>query len=196
MIPSHAITQRVGPIEGLGLFSGKRASLTISPGAGDGWINFRNEAPHPRPFTGLEVRRITYDTSWAGLPKGVPIRNTTLNASGSQAPNDLLPEPPLFVVATIEHILAALIGLGIYEACITIDGPEVPILDGSAKPFVDLLRPVLTPAPLRVEPLVLDKVIEVRDGEASIRATPSDAPDEFSFTYNLDYGPSGPPQTP
>ncbi len=102
------------------------------------------------------------------------------------------PEPPTFCIATIEHILAALVGLGIRDACITIDGPEVPILDGSAKPFVDLLRPMLIPAPLRVEPLVLDRPVEVRDGEASIRATPSDSPDEFSFTYNLDYGPGAP----
>jgi UDP-3-O-acyl-N-acetylglucosamine deacetylase len=192
MIPSHVIAERVGPIAGLGLFSGKRASVSITPGASPGHINFKSEGPHPRPFAGVDVRAVTNDTAWSGLPTGVPIRNTTLNASGPPAPDQPLPDPQRFVVATVEHILAALAGLGIHEACVTIEGPEVPILDGSAKPFVDLLRPALKPAPLSVQPIVLESTVEVRDGEASIVATPSDGAEEFSYTYKLDYGPASP----
>lgn len=192
MIPSHTIARRVGPISGPGLFSGKPAMLTISPGAGRGHVNFRGEGPSPRPFASASVRNLTYDLAWSGLPMGVPIRNTTLNASKSYGPEDAMVEPPTFVMATVEHLLGALAGLGVWEACITIEGQELPILDGSAKPFVDLLRPVLEPVPLGVEPLVLDRPIEVREGDASIVATPSGAPGEFSYTYKLDYGPASP----
>jgi UDP-3-O-acyl-N-acetylglucosamine deacetylase len=195
MIPSHTIAERVGPLSGPGLFCGKPATLTIAPGASRGHVNFRSDGAYPRPFASARVRNLTYDTSWAMLP--VPIRNTTLNASKPYGPEDEMVEPPTFVMATVEHLLAALAGLGVWEACITVEGRELPILDGSAKPFTDLLRPVLRDAPLSIEPLVLDKTVEVREGDASIIATPSAAPDEFSYTYRLDYGPASPlkPQT-
>jgi UDP-3-O-[3-hydroxymyristoyl] N-acetylglucosamine deacetylase len=189
MLPSHVITRPVGPISGVGLFSGKPASIMISPDPGEPWINFVSPLPYPHPFAGVELRRVTYDTSWAGMPKGVPIRNTTLNASGPLARDEPVPEPPRFVVATVEHILGALAGLGIWIATISIDGPEVPIFDGSAKLFVDILLGQLAPAPSLRKPLVLQSPIEVRDGDASIIATPAA---DLSYTYNLDYGPNSP----
>jgi UDP-3-O-acyl-N-acetylglucosamine deacetylase len=198
MIPTQAIAQPVGPIQGLGLFSGKPASMTVGPGTGSG-ITFKSGGA----MANADVRHVTYDTSWAGLPKGVPIRNTTLTCHrlGPQSSSENqdrtraksvpdIPNGP--IVATIEHILGTLAGLGIWDATITIDGPEIPILDGSAKGFVDLLRPVLRPAPLTIKPLVLERPVEVRDGVASILATPSSNPAEFSYTYNLDYGEASP----
>ena len=87
-----------------------------------------------------------------GPDGAVPIRNTTLNASGRLEPHEPLPEPPRYVVATVEHLLAALAGLGVWHGAISIEGPEVPILDGSAKPFVDALQKSLSPAPPSVGP--------------------------------------------
>src|SRR5262245_16700492 len=119
MIPSSTLTRRVGPISGLGLFSGNPAALTIAPGASPGFINFKSEGPPPRPFATARPRAVTYDAAWAGLPKGFPIRNTTLNASRPFAKDEPITDPPTLVMATVEHLLAALSGLGIHEACIT-----------------------------------------------------------------------------
>lgn len=78
-------------------------------------------------------------------------------------------------VSTIEHLMAALAGCGIHDALIEIDGPEVPILDGSAAPFVagflaagwlELAGPVRA---IRVL-----KPVEVREGEALARLEPAE----------------------
>lgn len=79
-------------------------------------------------------------------------------------------------VSTIEHVMAALAGLGIHNALIEIDGPEVPILDGSAAPFVREIRRAglrtLSGALLAIRVL---KPVEVREGEALARLEPAGA---------------------
>lgn len=78
-------------------------------------------------------------------------------------------------VSTIEHIMAALAGLGIHNAMIEIDGPEVPILDGSARPFVaGLLEHGLLGQQSPVRAIRVLKSIEVRDGEAVARLDPAE----------------------
>ena len=52
----------------------------------------------------------------------------------------VLGEPEMGAVSTVEHVMAALYGLGVDNVLIEIDGPEVPILDGSARSFVDAVR--------------------------------------------------------
>ncbi len=78
-------------------------------------------------------------------------------------------------VDTVEHLLSALSGLGVDDAAVHVDGPEVPILDGSAAPFVILiheagLRPLATPRKY----LKLLKPIEVVRGSKWVRMTPAD----------------------
>lgn len=78
-------------------------------------------------------------------------------------------------VSTIEHVMAALAGCGIHNALIEIDGPEVPILDGSAVPFVQtfLARGLRAQAePVRAIRIL--ETVEVREGEAVARLEPSD----------------------
>jgi|ERR1051325_799815 UDP-3-O-acyl-N-acetylglucosamine deacetylase len=187
MLPSRQITRPINHISGVGLFSGRPASFAIGPGDRSGTIKFEGYG-HVNPFSPASVRRVTYDTSWSGLPSAVPIRNTTLNASGWREPP---PEPPIHAIATVEHLLAALAGLGVFEAYIHIESDksaEVPILDGSAKPWVDALLPVLADGPA-LDPITLTHPIEVQGGDASISATPAAS---ISYTYNLDYGPASP----
>jgi UDP-3-O-[3-hydroxymyristoyl] N-acetylglucosamine deacetylase len=89
-------------------------------------------------------------------------------------------------VSTVEHIMAALAGCGVHNALIDIDGPEVPILDGSAAPFVEgiLARGVLAQdAPLRCIEVL--STVEVRDGDAIARLEPSDAL-EIDFHIEFD----------
>lgn len=78
-------------------------------------------------------------------------------------------------VQTVEHALAALVGLGIADALLEVDGPEVPQLDGSALPWVEAARAAgLTPSERRP---VIAREIEVRDGPRTLRLSPGDGVD-------------------
>lgn len=153
-------------ISGVGVFSGRPATLALRPGpAGVTW--------HTLPAT---IANLSVDLSWAGLGPGVPVRNTTIAGSG-------------MVFATIEHVMGALAGLGIWQAAIALDGVEVPILDGSAAAFVALAHALPRVAP---PPLVLAAPVEVRRGDASIIATPLAHGEPLEYVYELDYGPQSP----
>ncbi len=99
-------------------------------------------------------------------------------------------------IETVEHCLAALAGLGIDNAVIEIDGPELPIGDGSCALFTEPIQRVGTveiSEPCRV--LVVHEPVTVTDPEtgAELRALPLDDPDAPSeYTYELDYGPGAP----
>jgi UDP-3-O-[3-hydroxymyristoyl] N-acetylglucosamine deacetylase len=88
-------------------------------------------------------------------------------------------------IGTIEHLLAALGGLGIDDVLVEVDGPEVPVLDGSAAPFVMLLheaglRPLAVP---RLYVKVLEPVEVVR-GAKSVRLLPAD---HFEVAYTIGF---------
>ena len=150
--------------EGKGLHTGKYAHMTLKPAA---------------PDTGIRFRRVDGDTS-ADLPAlaenvSNTTRSTTLSGNG-------------LTVATVEHLLSALTGMGVDNAIVELDGDEVPILDGSARPYVEaILREgtVGQDAPRRV--ITLDHPVEVRD-EASgsfVRLEPAERP---SMTVTVDFG--------
>jgi UDP-3-O-[3-hydroxymyristoyl] N-acetylglucosamine deacetylase len=89
-------------------------------------------------------------------------------------------------VSTIEHVMAALAGCAIHNALIEIDGPEVPILDGSAVPFVEAFLAagtVAQDAPVRAIRVL--RTVEVRDGEAVARLEPAETL-EMSFEIDFD----------
>jgi UDP-3-O-[3-hydroxymyristoyl] N-acetylglucosamine deacetylase len=153
----HTIRKPVS-IEGVGLHSGKVARVTVSPAPVDAGIVFKVHA------TGERI---------PARPESVVNSNyaTTLGVNGTR-------------IQTVEHLMAAAAGLGIDNVEIDVDGPEIPALDGSAKPFVALLafagrvqqsarRRILSlPCPLRV-------------GSAGrwIQIVPSDT---FRISYTLD----------
>lgn len=88
-------------------------------------------------------------------------------------------------VSTIEHLMAALAGCAVTNALIEIDGPEVPILDGSAAPFVaGFLQAgiVALDAPSRAIRVL--KAVEVREGEAVARLEPSDM---LEIDFRIDF---------
>ncbi len=94
-------------------------------------------------------------------------------------------------VGTVEHICSALAGLGITDAVLEINEPEVPILDGSARPFVEaILAAGRVELDTRVEPVTLDRPVTIRDADAFITAEPSDPDHPIDYHYTLDYGPS------
>lgn len=89
-------------------------------------------------------------------------------------------------VRTVEHLLAALIGCGVDQARIEVNGDELPLLDGSAQEWVEAiasvgLQPLLQPKPA---PLEIKSPITVQKGDAFLVALPCD---QTRFTYGVDY---------
>jgi UDP-3-O-acyl-N-acetylglucosamine deacetylase len=168
-------------ITGVGLFSGKPATLHILPAPlGQGLCIRRartTDAPTPLTINFLSTRR-----EHTCFPPGVTGRNSTIAPSRDSD----------FAFATVEHVLSALAGLRIHSALLELEGPEVPILEGSSLPFVDaLLSAGWSASPTPAPPLVLERVVEVIDERSGsrIRATPREAPGT-SYSYHLDYGPA------
>ncbi len=142
--------QRAVVVEGVGLHSGSKVVLRLFPApANHGLVFARVDLPG-RPVIPVRSEFVT-DTSLA----------TTLGLGKAK-------------VATVEHLLAALSGLGIDNLRMEIDGPEVPIMDGSAAPFA--MR--MSEAGIRHqgEPkrfLVIKKTVTVTDGDKHATFSPS-----------------------
>ena len=145
---------------GIGLHSGRKAALTFLPAPPDTGIVFR------RIDAGAELR-----ASWTNTIES-PRCTTLSNGEG-------------ITVGTIEHLMAALAGAEIDNAIIELDGPEVPIMDGSAAPFLFLIECagiVGQDAPRRAIK-VLKPVSVVED-----RATAGLLPDHgFSMSFEIDF---------
>lgn len=103
-------------ISGTGLHTGVLVDMVIKPASpGFGYQFQRVDLPN-QPIIKADCDLVT-DTS----------RGTTIESNGAK-------------VSTIEHVLAALVGMGIDNALIELNGPEVPIIDGSSEPFVELIE--------------------------------------------------------
>lgn len=166
-------------MEGTGLFSGRPARVVFRPAASGSGIRFsREDVPGVRDVPAT-VERVSGLPQHTMIPAPISGRNTSLAAS-ADAPAG---------IATIEHAMSALAGLGVTDAVVEVDGPELPIGDGSAWLFVEALeRAGRVEQAEEIEPVVLRAMIEVRDkAGGSIRAMPRDEPGA-SYAYHLDYG--------
>ncbi|WGV16247.1 UDP-3-O-acyl-N-acetylglucosamine deacetylase [Fuscovulum ytuae] len=149
---------------GFGLHGGAPVRMVVKPApAGHGIVFLRSD------LGGAEA---VVPARWDAV---VPSRLCTLvaNAAGVS-------------VSTIEHVMAALAGCAIHNALIEIDGPEVPILDGSAVPFVEAFLAtgtVTQDAPVRAIRVL--RTVEVCEGEAVARLEPADTL-EMSFEIDFD----------
>lgn len=153
--------QRPIACTGIGLHSGCQVALTLLP------------AP---PGTGIVFVRKDIGT---GTLVDASIKNirpallsTVVGVDGVQ-------------VQTIEHVLAAASGLGIDNLFIEMDAPELPALDGSAAPFVNMIMEAgVLQQGRRRSYLKIVRPIEVKDGEKHIAVYPASLP---SVTYTIDY---------
>lgn len=145
----------------MGLHSGDGTRLTVRPAAAG---------------TGIVFRRIDH-----GL--GEPVAATVANVVDTRLATTLGRGDVR--VATVEHLLAAFAGLGVDNALVDVAGPELPAMDGSAAPFVRLLRAAgvrEVPAPKRF--LRVLREVAVADGGAVARLQPYDG---FRVEYTMEY---------
>lgn len=148
-------------ISGKGVHSGKSARMCLRPAAADSGLRFRRSDLPGRPEIPARVANVTRT-----------MLATSLGANGAE-------------VHTVEHILSALIGMGIDNAIIELDGPEVPIFDGSAGPFVRRIRDVgAALLPVEKHVWVPLKPVRVQDGDKWIEIEPAE---RLSIDYTLHY---------
>ena len=89
-------------------------------------------------------------------------------------------------VGTIEHLMAALVGLGIDNALVRINGPEVPIMDGSSRPFIHAIEKAgIADLGVPKKYFVVKETFEMRSGDRWIRIEPAH---ELSYQCEIDFG--------
>ncbi len=146
----HTLKASIGCV-GTGLHSGRRVSLTL----------------HPAPAGhGIVFRR-------TDLGRDIPARFDHV-ADARLATTLALPGTPAVRVGTVEHVMAALAGMGIDNALVALDGPEVPILDGSAAHFVFLIDCAgIVEQDLPQETIVVRRPVRVADGDGFAELRPA-----------------------
>jgi len=149
---------------GVGLHSGKTSKLIIKPA---------------KPNTGIIFKRIDLLEKNLIYPNYLNVTNTSLNTTVSNEFGNK--------VSTIEHLMGALFSFGVDNALIEIDNEEVPILDGSAKIFVnEILNAGLKTSDTPVKIVKINKTVEFKDGDRYINIHPSklSLDIEFELKYN------------
>jgi len=152
--------QRPCEVSGVGLHSGVPVNMRITPApAGTGIVFRRSDLDFfAVPANWRHMARVSYATSL--MKKGV-------------------------LISTTEHLLSALIGCGIDNAIVELDNLELPILDGSARPFVELIRNAGTRNQRRPRTyLKILKGLELREGDKFIGVYPADT---YSVQYTINF---------
>ena len=149
--------------EGKGLHTGRVAKMTINPAPVGTGIRFRRTDLGEDSYIDALAENVTNTA-----------RSTTISCGGAS-------------VSTIEHVLSALTGMGVDNAIIDIDNIEVPILDGSAKPYIDAIW--ADGFQQQDEPrkyIEIKETIEIRNDQTGsmVRIEPAD---EFSYDIKVDF---------
>ena len=160
--PAHLEQTIIAPLEftGVGLHSGAPVTLRLLPApAGSGIVFRRTDLDNFEiPATGRYVARVSYATSL--MRQGVLIQTT-------------------------EHLLSSLIGMGVDNVIAELDNLELPILDGSALPYVEaFLRVGIRTQRRRRETIRVLSPIEVREGNKFIGLYPGPG---YSIEYTIDF---------
>jgi len=150
--------------EGIGLHSGKTATVNILPSG---------------PNTGIIIRR-------TDIKKNNTIIPSIFNVSEANYCTTVANEHGI-KVSTIEHLMAALFIKGIDNAIIEINGEEVPILDGSSVEFVKKIENVgISNSNTPIKVIKINKSIEIKDGNKEMSILPSKINLEVDFEINFD----------
>jgi len=158
----HTLNKSVSFV-GLGLHSGRRSRITLKPCEDNAGIFFRRkDVPVQKSFIAARWHKVS---------------NTNLSTGISNRFG--------YSVSTIEHLMAALRLCNIDNLEIEVDGPELPIMDGSAKPFVDALSSIGTRAIKEPRKAIwIQKSVQVRQGEQYALLLPDD---QSRITVSIDF---------
>ena len=149
--------------KGIGLHSGKIVNLCLKSSEAD---------------TGIIFKRVDLKNNNLVYPSFSNVSNTSLNTTIS---NEFGVK-----ISTIEHLMAALLGLGIDNLIVEIDNEEVPILDGSAKEFIEkIIRCGFEISTKPIKIIKINKKIEFKEGDRMIRIKPSKL--SLDIEYELKY---------
>ncbi len=149
---------------GIGLHSGSEVTLTLRPAPADTGIVFIR--------TDVEPAVEAYIPAVCGSVCDVTLSSKIGNKFGH-------------VVGTVEHLLAALAGLRVDNAIIEIDGPEVPIMDGSAQPFIELIeRAGVCELPVSRRVVRIKQAIRVENSDSYCELVPDT---ECVFEAEIDF---------
>ncbi|MHB9098446.1 MAG: UDP-3-O-acyl-N-acetylglucosamine deacetylase [Syntrophales bacterium] len=145
----------------IGLHSGRKVGMVIKPAGVDKGIVFVRRDLQGNNRIKADLHNVR-DTTLA----------TTLGLNG-------------VTVSTVEHLMSAFSGMGVDNAVVEVDAPEIPIMDGSARPFVDLLKEVGTQIQGKSKKLlVIKEKVLVSEGESTAMLLPFP---EFRITYNIEF---------
>ena len=152
-------------VSGVGLHTGATVNVTINPAPDNHGYKFRRTDIEGTPIINADAKNVV-DTQ----------RGTTLEQNGAR-------------ISTTEHLLAALYGMEVDNALIDVDGPEIPILDGSSKLFVDAIESAgYEEQEAERDYFVLKKNLTFEDTERGIEMLAVPTPDgEFRLTVMVDY---------
>ena len=157
---------REASFSGIGLHSGCAASVRIRPLSAGSGISFCRVDLKGMPRVDADADRV----------RSGALATELVGANG-------------FSVSTVEHLMAALVALSIRDALILVDGPELPVMDGSAAPFIEGLRAAgwgrRQASGLGLPPICLQRPVEVRIGQSWMVAEPSNS--AFSLDITVDY---------
>ena len=159
MLKQRTLSSKI-KASGVGLHTGQKISLTLNPAPVNSGIIFsRTDVKSGSIKASLEN---VYDTRLS----------TTLSNNVAK-------------ISTVEHLLSALAGLGIDNALIELDGPEVPIMDGSARPFVFMIQSAGIQEQDDTKKFIrIKKTIEVRQDEKWAKIEPFDG---FKVAFTIDF---------
>ncbi len=149
-------------ISGIGIHTGKKVNLNILPSP---------------PNSGIIFKRIDLEHNNLVIPNFENVTDATLCTTIS---NDFGVK-----VSTIEHLMAAFLGLGIDNAIVEVDNQEIPILDGSAKEFIEILkRNGLKNSGVPIKLIKINKFVEFYEDEKYISLDQSNTTLEIEFEIN------------
>ena len=139
------------PIRGIGLHTGKPVNMKIKPA---------------EPNTGIIFKRTDLKNNNYIIPSVFNVTNTSFCTTIS---NEFGVK-----VSTVEHLMGALFGLGVDNALIEIDSEEVPILDGSAKEFVEKINLIgIKSSDVPIKIIIIEKKISINDGTKNMFIEPN-----------------------
>ncbi|MEC7864506.1 MAG: UDP-3-O-acyl-N-acetylglucosamine deacetylase [Pseudomonadota bacterium] len=159
MLKQRTLSSRISA-SGVGLHTGKKISLTLNPAPVNSGIIFRR--------TDLE---------------SAPIKASLENVFDTRLSTSLSNEQ--IKISTVEHLLSALAGIGIDNAMVELDGPEVPIMDGSARPFVFMIQSAGIQEQTDSKKFIkIKKTIEVKQDEKWAKIEPFNG---FKVAFTIDF---------